>query len=104
MWGQVYAALDATWRILIIGLVLGAGLPALFAVGVNALAWGTGGEHEMHEEGVLPKPHLLGRIVAYLMFTIVVLGVLGGIGYIVAHGLGVSITFDGIIPVIKPKH
>lgn len=32
---QLWAALDATWRILLVGLVLGAGLPTLFAVGIR---------------------------------------------------------------------
>ncbi len=100
---QVFAALDATWRILLVGLVLGAGLPALFAVGVQALAWGTGGDSETHDEGVKLPPHLIGRIIAYTMFIIVVLTVLAGIGYIVAHGLGITITFNGVLPVFTPK-
>jgi hypothetical protein len=29
--------------------------------------------------------------------------VLLGIGYIVAHGLGITITFNGVIPVFTPK-
>ena len=100
---QVFAALDATWRILLIGVVLGAGLPALFAFGVQALAWGTGGDSEIHDEGAKLQPHLIGRILAYTMFTIVVLTVLAGIGYIVVHGFGITITFNGVIPVFTPK-
>lgn len=36
--------LSALWRIVVIGLVCGAGLPALFAVGLKVLALG---EHDM---------------------------------------------------------
>lgn len=35
------AALDGAWRVLVAGLVLGAGLPILFALGVKSLAWPT---------------------------------------------------------------
>ena len=65
---QVYAALDATWRILLVGLVLGAGLPTLFAVGLRSLAWSVGGEAGRREEGVAPAPHPIGRALAYLIF------------------------------------
>ena len=33
-------ALDALWQVLLVGLVLGAGLPALFALGMRSLAAG----------------------------------------------------------------
>ena len=95
---QLFAALDASWRVLLVGVVLGAGLPTIYALGIRALAWGTGGEAEVHEAGVELKPHLLGRLIAF-----VVLCVLLGIGYIVAHGLGMTITFDGIVPVFTSK-
>ena len=100
---QLLAALDAGWRVLLVGLVLGAGLPTLFAFGVNALAWGTGGEAEVHDTGVVLKPHMLGRVVAFTTFALVVVAVLLGIGYIVAHGLGYTITFNGVLPVITGK-
>jgi len=32
--------LSALWRIVVVGLLAGAGLPALFAVGIRALAYG----------------------------------------------------------------
>ena len=100
---QLIAALTGAWQVLLAGLILGAGLPALFAVGVNALAWGTGGDAEVHDAATLPPPHLPGRIVAYSIFSLVVLAVLAGVGYITAHGMGYAITFDGLMPVIAPK-
>lgn len=100
---QLLAALDGAWRVLLVGLVLGAGLPTMFAFGVRALAWGTGGEAEIHETGVALKPHPAGRLVAYTMFGLVIACALLGIGYIVAHGLGMAITFNGLMPVFTPK-
>lgn len=92
---QIWAALDAAWRILAIGIVLGAGLPALFAFGIRAMAWGTGGEAELHDEGVLPPAHPVGRVIGWAIFTLVVLVVLIAISYIVAHGLGYNVVFNG---------
>jgi hypothetical protein len=97
---QVLAALDATWRILLIGILLGAGLPTLFAVGVRALAWdGTDGAPT---PGV--RPPLRGRIVAYAAFGLDILAILMGITYIVLHGLGINVTFNGLLPIFTPKH
>ena len=36
--------LQAAWKVLVAGLVLGAGIPALFALGVRFTAQGAGGE------------------------------------------------------------
>ena len=100
---QLFAALDGAWRVLLVGLVLGAGLPTMFAFGIRALAWGSGGDAEVHADGVVLKPHPFGRVVAYTMFALVILSVVLGLGYIVAHGLGWTLTFNGILPVFTPK-
>ena len=100
---QLYAALDGAWRVLLIGVVLGAGLPSLFALGIRAFAWGTGGDAEEHAPGSLPKGHLTGRVLGSVLFGVVVLVVGLGIAYIVAHGLGWTITFNGLMPVFSPK-
>lgn len=49
------------------------------------------------------KPNVWGRLIAYTMFTLVILFVLLGISYIVAHGLGWTVTFNGLWPVFTPK-
>ncbi len=100
---QLLAALDAAWKVLLVGLILGSGLPALFALGVRSLAWGAGGDAAAHAPGVIVRPRLVGRLIAYLLFAVVLLAVALGIGYIVAHGLGMVITFNGIWPVFTPK-
>jgi len=35
--------LSALWKIVVFGLLAGAGLPALFAIGLRALAWPSAG-------------------------------------------------------------
>ena len=91
--GQLIAALDATWRVLLVGLLLGAGLPALFAFGIRVLAWGTGGEAEEHLAGEIPSPHPLGRVIGCTIFALVVLCILGSIAIIIASGLGFKLAF-----------
>jgi len=51
----------------------------------------------------MPKAHVMGRVVASTMFLLVIAAVLLGISYIVAHGLGYTMTFNGILPVFTPK-
>ncbi|GAA1922179.1 hypothetical protein [Nocardioides hwasunensis] len=92
-------ALDGAWRVLLAGLVLGAGLPAVFAVGIRSLAWGTGGAAEV-EGG---SPHLLGRLGAGVCFAVVLAGVALGIAFIVASGFGYALSFEHIYPTLVEK-
>jgi hypothetical protein len=87
-------ALDGAWRVLLAGLLLGAGLPVLFALGVRSLAWS--------EAGGPARP--LGRAAGVTLFAVVVLGVVLGITFIVATGFGKALSFEHIYPTIVPKH
>lgn len=81
---HILLALEGGGQVLLVGILLGAGLPMIFALGIRSLSWGVGGaaDIEMHE------PHPIGKILAGLCFTIVILAVLAGVGAIVASGLG----------------
>jgi hypothetical protein len=97
-------AVDGAWRVLIASLVLGAGLPVLFALGIRSLAWGAGGDAEVHESGVTgPTPHRLGTVLGWLLFAIVLAGVVLGITFIVASGFGKALSFEHILPTIVDK-
>jgi len=97
-------ALEGAWKVLVAGLVLGAGLPLLFALGIRSLAYGAGGEAEVHEDGVTgPRPHPIGTIGGYALFAIVILGALLGITFIVASGFGKALSFEHIFPTIVDK-
>jgi hypothetical protein len=95
-------ALEAAWKVLAVGLVLGAGLPMVFALGVRSLAWGAGGAAEV---AVDARPHPLGRVVAVLCFAVVVAGIALGLTVIIAAGQGKVVSFDNGYPTIvdKPK-
>lgn len=69
---QLLAALDAIWRVLLVGILLGAGLPALFSLGVRQQAHGHRGP-------------------AVAAFAVVGAAVALGIAGIVAHGFGVKL-------------
>ncbi len=98
-------ALDGAWRVLLAGLLLGAGLPILFTVGVRALSWSAGGDAEVRDSGVIaPIRRPSGRVLAYALFAVVVLGVLLGIAFIVAGGFGKALSFEHVYPTIVPKH
>ena len=84
-------AFDALWQVLLVGLLLGAGLPALFALGMRSLstgrtvAVGAGvGSSLRHGDGAdTSKPSALGLAGAVVCFSIVVLAVAFGIVVII---------------------
>jgi hypothetical protein len=92
----LWLAFEGTWHVLLAGLLLGAGLPAAFALGVRSLSMGT-------SDAPGRKPTLLGKVVAGVCFAVVLLAILAGISTIVAHGLGVQLSFDGVIPVFTSR-
>lgn len=94
-------ALEGAWKVLLAGLVLGAGLPTIFAFGIRSLAWGTGGDAEVSHE----QPHPVGRILAYLCFALVLAAIVIGITFIVASGFGKTLSFEHLYPtVVDKKH
>ena len=56
-------ALDGAWHVLLAGLLLGAGLPVLFALGVRSLAWA--------DAGGPARP--LGRLAGFALFAVVII-------------------------------
>ena len=60
--------LEAIGKVLLVGLVLGAGLPAVFAVGLVAFSKGSGGA-DAGGATTAPNPAL--KIAGLLLFTIV---------------------------------
>lgn len=95
---NVTFALEGALRVLVVGLVLGAGLPAVFALGIRALAYGQGGDAELSHD----RAHPVGKVLAGLAFAVVVAGVLLGLTVIVASGVGKEVVFDPF-PMIVDK-
>lgn len=66
-------AITPIWKVLVVGLVLGAGLPALFSVGIRTSS-GT-----VSADGSTIAPSAAGRAAAVVCFVIVGLVVVAGI-------------------------
>jgi len=94
-------ALEGAGKVLLASVLLGAGLPLLFALGVRALAYGAGGDAEPGVAG--PPARRLGTVTGIILFGIVVLGVLLGIAFIVAGGFGKTLSFQHFYPAIVDK-
>jgi hypothetical protein len=94
-------AAEAIWKVGVASLVLGAGVPIVFAAGIRALAWGSADGLEL--PGAKPNP--LGRILGGLIFLIVAYAIAAGIVYVIATGKGANydITFKHVIPEIYKK-
>jgi hypothetical protein len=74
--------LGALWKIVVFGLLAGAGLPALFAFGLRALAWpsgarvqtagaGAAGAGPVADDDRLIGGNVLGIIIAVIIFLII---------------------------------
>ena len=99
---NLHFAIEGAWKVLLAGLILGAGLPAVFAFGVRSLAWGAGGAAEV---AVDARPHPIGRVLAAACFAVVLAGIALGLTIIIAAGQGKIVSFDHVYPTIvdKPK-
>jgi hypothetical protein len=95
---DVKYAFEAIWKVLIAAVILGAGLPALFAGGIRSLAWAEGGSTETSADGTPAKGNPIGWVIAAVLFLIVAYGLVIGIYYVIATGHGKELQFNSIWP------
>jgi hypothetical protein len=77
--------LHALWQIVVIGLIAGAGLPALFAVGLRALAQPRAGQPALASDSdKVVGGSAVGMSTAVVCFAIVLAGIGWGVYFIVA--------------------
>ena len=83
--------LESIFRVLVVGLVLGAGLPALFAIGLRLYSTGAGG---VDEDGVVhaPRPVLkpLGALLFLFVTAVILLAILWITRTTIIHHFGVD--------------
>ncbi len=96
-------AIEGGWKVLWIGVILGAGLPLVFALGIRSLALGTAGATAGTSTGVPAEPHPAGKLLAAICFLVVVVAVAIGITVIVAAGFGKVVSFEHVFPTLVPK-
>jgi amino acid permease len=94
--------LQDIWKVLLYSLILGAGLPVIYALGVRASALGTVGA-DGAETADLRRRHLLGKTAAGVCFAVVLAGIGLGLAYIWASGHGDQLSFEHGYPTFVPK-
>ncbi len=84
--------LESIFKVLLIGLILGAGLPAIFATGMLAYSFGAGGEeadHLMHK----PNPPL--KYLGIALFLLVAFVIVTAVAWItratIIHHFGIDL-------------
>ncbi len=78
--------LSAVARVFAVGLLAGAGLPALFAIGLRALTPTRAGEGTVprsHGQGRLPRHRVAGVTLAAVCFVIILICAVSGIAMLV---------------------
>lgn len=84
--------MESILRVLVVGLLLGAGLPAVFAIGLRLYSAGAGG---VDEEGVLhsPRPALkpLGAVLFLFVTAVILLAILWITRTTIIHHFGVDL-------------
>jgi hypothetical protein len=91
--------MESILTVLAVGLILGAGLPALFATGMLAYSHGAGGEEADH---LIHKPNPALKYLGILLFVVVAFVILTGVAWItkstIMHHFGVD-----LFPMISKK-
>ncbi len=84
--------LESIFKVLLVGLILGAGLPAIFATGMLAYSFGAGGEeadHLMHK----PNPPL--KYLGIALFLLVAFVIVTAVAWItratIIHHFGIDL-------------
>ncbi len=93
----------AAGQVLFVSLIVGAGLPAVFAIGVRSLAAGTAGSDAAGDPGPATRGNTLATVFGICCFALVIAAVAIGITIIVAAGFGKTVSFDHIIPALVDK-
>ena len=81
-----YVDLHALWKIVVVGLICGAGLPAVFAAGLKALSFGSGDDGAASGGGsVTATRNPVGVVLAVVCFAVVLAAIGWGI-YLIVDG------------------
>ena len=84
--------LESIGMVLLVGLLLGAGLPAVFATGMLAYSHGAGGEEADH---LIHKPNPVLKYLGILLFVFVALVIVTAVAWItrstIIHHFGIDL-------------
>lgn len=82
--GQFGSIASSIGEVFLFALMFGVALPAVFAAGVRAMAWGVGGDAETSHQ----RPHPAGRVVGIACFALVLAAISWGIYLVIITGMG----------------
>ncbi|MEA5154233.1 hypothetical protein [Raineyella sp.] len=91
--------LAATAQVLVVSIIVGAGLPGVFALGVRWMAAGAGGDAETSHAAARPACTAL----AVLCFALVLAVIAAGLAILISSGLGYTVSFDHVLPTFMKK-
>ncbi len=84
--------LESILTVLGVGLLLGAGLPAIFSVGMLAYSHGAGGEEADHQ---IHRPNPMLKYLGILLFLLVAVVIVTAVGWItratIMHHFGIDL-------------
>lgn len=98
--------IDAAWKVVVAGVVLGAGLPILFGLGVRFAAEGSGAATAgtaPGSPGSASAPRSAYTVLGVVCFAVVAIAIALGITEVVAAGFGQTLSFANVYPTIVPK-
>ena len=99
---ELFAA--TAWKVVLAGLVLGAGLPAIFALGVRFSGTAAAAGAPSASGASTPAAARSGyQALAALCFLVVAAAVVLGITVVVASGFGKMVSFEHVYPTLVPK-
>ncbi|OZC97452.1 hypothetical protein CH275_25330 [Rhodococcus sp. 06-235-1A] len=79
--------LDSLWQVVLVGLLLGAGLPAIFAVGLKALSVGEPSDDTAGAGTTRVARPAVATAAAVVCFAVVVVAIVAGILFIMKNFL-----------------
>lgn len=83
---------ESIFKVLVVGLILGAGLPAIFATGMLAYSFGAGGKEA---DGVVHKANPALKYLGILLFIVVAFVIVTAVAWItratIIHHFGIDL-------------
>lgn len=99
---SIELALQGAGRVLLAGLLFGAGLPVVYALAMRALTLNSSTVAEP-DGSIHHRPSPLGRLLSLLLIAVLVGAVVLGLVMIIATGFGKTVSFEHLIPSIVDK-
>lgn len=95
-------ALLGAGKVLVAGLVFGAGLPVVYALAMRALTLGSTSTTRA-DGSVRRHQSVMARVLAAVLVLVVLGAIVLGLLLIVASGFGKAVSFEHVIPTIVDK-